>query len=144
MTAVTELIKTMEWVMDGVSSAYKVAERDGLKNELLLHASGQLEIATHHGHEFQVAWFTRMRTGAKVMHLSSARLQTSDEAVARTMILNCLASFLQWCQHDVERAEWGKAAHHEVRRVRKPKVPMYGDAKWEYYKQAVDNLWRTR
>jgi hypothetical protein len=144
VTAVAELIKTMEWVMDSVLAAYKVAERDGLRDDLRMVSGCQLEVSTHHGAEFQLAWFSRMRTGAKVMHLSSQRLQTVSEEHARSMILNCLASFLQWCQHDIERLNYARAAHHEIRKVRKPKVPMYGDAKWEYYRQAVDAIWRSR
>lgn len=144
MTAVVELIRTMEWIMEGVTCAYRIAERDGLRSENLQHVSTQLEVATHHGGMYQIAWFNRMRTGAKVMHLSSARLLVDEEIDVREMVLNCLASFLQWCQHDVERVQYADAAHHEIRKTKKPKVPTYGDPKWSYYKQAVNAIWRAR
>lgn len=146
MTAVVELIKTMKWVMEGVSAAYKVGESHGLRDELLLHESCLIEICTHHGPGLgmQVASFTRMRTGAKVLHLSSARLMSDDEVTIRSMLLQAFASYLQWCEHDRDQALWASSQRRELRKVKKPKVPMYGDAKWTLYLNAVNTIWCTR
>jgi len=138
------LIKTMEWVMDGVSAAYKVAEREGLTDPMLLPSSCQLEVSTHHGMTYQVAWFKRLRTGAKILNISSHGLQIEPEEKIRAMLLNCFASYLQWCEHDLRQAQWASAAHHEIRKVQKPKVPTYGDGTWARYWSAVDKLWRAR